>query len=149
MTINPILGSNYRYDPGSGSFVHAKHQRIAEIIHDYNPDLELAWIPPAQRTVEDTKPFMVIHNQADGKRYPVFSLSEDELDERVLARLFFSDMRKHRPNDVMTAIEAAEAAEAIYRAKEHEDEMAEARDLAIHVLKSPLHKYKHGGKVFE
>lgn len=148
MTINPILGNNYRYDPNSGSFVHAKHQRIAEIIHDYNPELELAWIPPANRTAEDTKPFMVIHNQSDGQRYPVFSLSEDELDERVLARLFYADMKKHKADTVMTAIEAAEAAEAIYKAKEHEDEMAEARDLATHILKSPLHTYRHGGKVY-
>ena len=33
----------------SGALLSAEHQRIARVIHDYDPTLELAWIPPEAR----------------------------------------------------------------------------------------------------
>src|SRR5690606_41549331 len=101
---------------------------IAEIIQDYNPELSLMWIPPANRTDEDTKPYVVVHTQADGQQYPIFYLTEDELDHRVLGRIFAADMKKHNPNNVMAEIEAYENAQKILEAKEYEDKMAEKAD---------------------
>lgn len=146
---NSLLGTEYRFDKESGYILHAQHQRIAEIIHDYNPELELVWIPPDRRDAEDTKPFAVIHRQRDGQQYPVFFIAEDEMDHRVLGRIFAADMRKHNPNNVIREIEAYENAQRILEAKAYEEKKAEALDLAKHVLKSKLHKYRHDGKVFE
>ena len=146
--VNPLLGSEYHYDTESGTFVSSRHMRIAEIIQDYNPELSLMWIPPANRTDEDTKPYVVVHTQSDGQQYPVFYLTEDELDHRVLGRIFAADMKKHNPNNVMAEIEAYENAQKILEAKEYEDKMAEKADFAKSLLKSNLHTYRHGGKVY-
>ena len=145
---NSLLGSEYRFDKESGYILHAQHQRIAEIIKDYNPELELVWIPPDRRDPEDVKPFAVVHNQKDGSQYPVMFLSEDEMDHRVLKRIFLSDMTKARPQDVMNEIEAEEAAKRIMAAKEQEDIAAEKRDFAMSLLRSNKNWYHHNGKVY-
>ena len=145
---HPLLGNNYHYDTESGSFVSDKHMRVAEILHDYNPELSLMWIPPASRSAEDTKPYVVVHTQKDGSQYPVFYLSEDELDHRVLARIFAADMKNHRPDDVLVELDAMEAAKEMMQAKEHEDELAEQREFALSLLRTPLHTYRHKGKVY-
>lgn len=146
--MNPLLGSSYRFDAQSGRIVNANHQRIAEIIHDYNPDLELAWIPPENRTAEDSLPFAVIHNQMDGQRYVVFYLSEADLDHRVLARIFSSDMRKNDPKAVINEIEMNEAAERILDSKKSEEAHQERLEFGKALLTSPKHTYRHKGKVY-
>lgn len=143
-----MLGTDYRFDQKAGRVLSAKHQRIAEIIHDYNPELELAWIPPENRSASDTKPFAVIHNQSDGQRYLVMTLREDEVDHRLLARIFSADMRRHNPKNVISEIEFNERAKRLYEAKKIEDEKQEKLDLAFHILKSKKHSYKHGGRVY-
>lgn len=147
MDVNPLLGNRFQYDSGSGSFVSAQHQRIAEILKDYNPELSLMWIPPANRGAGDTKPYVVVHKQSDGNTYPVFYLDESELDHRVLARIFAADMKRNNANP-LADLEAAEAAQKILEAKEYEDAKAEKFDFAEHVLKSKLHSYRHNGKVY-
>lgn len=149
MSINPLLGSNYRFDSDSGNIVSAQHQRIAEIIHDYNPELELMWIPPGKRDAQDTKPFVVVHRQKDGNVYPIFYVGEHEMDHRVLARIFAADMSRNDPNKILTEIEANEAAQEILKAKKYEDEMAEKRDFAKHLLQTNKNYYRHNGKVYK
>lgn len=148
--LNPLLGTEYHYDTESGTFVSAKQMRIAEILHDYNPELSLMWIPPAQRSHEDIKPYVVVHTKADGSQYPVFYLSEDELDHRVLGRIFANDMKNHDGADsMMREIEAYENAKKIVEAKELEDKKAEKLDFAKSLIKSHLHTFRHGGKVYK
>lgn len=126
------LGSRYNYDPLTGYFIHSKHQRVAEIIKDYNPELELVWIPPNKRSSEDVKPYTVVHYKKDGSQYPIFHLSEDELDDTagVVTRLYAGDMSKHRILDRLAVIELAEKADELVRAKEEEDASYERQELA-------------------
>lgn len=141
------LKTDYHFDPDAGMVLSVKHQRIAQVIHDYNPELRLVWIPPSERSVEDVNPFAVVHDRPNGYSYPIMFLSEDEMDHRVLARIFEADMAR-QGNNPLAKIEANNAAKTILEAKEREDRQAEKKDIAVHILKSKLHKYRHGGKTY-
>lgn len=138
-----LSGTRYRYDSESGYMVSTEHQQIAEIIADYDPNLRLQWIPPDKRE-PGIAPFVIVHT-LDGRETLVMEVQEDELDYRVLARLFAADTRRR---DVMTELELNNAAYELLQAKKHEDEQAERREFALSVLKSPLHTYKHDGVTY-
>lgn len=134
-------------DPETGHFLSQDHLRIAEIIYDYNPNLELVWIPPENRKENDTElPFAVRFNPTGEPggpgSYIVFQLKEDEVDHRVLQRLFEADNSK---TDVLGALESKEAALRLIEMKKAMDEAAERKEFTQAVLKSPKSVYRHGG----
>lgn len=130
-----------------GQFVSEDHKRIAEIIHDYDPALQLAWIPPAARGVEDDgKEFAVIHTQEGRPSYFVFFLSKDEVDHRVLTRLWEAD---NKDKNVLTALEAQNAAIEAIRMKQNMDDLEDKKELVGSIIKSPKSKYKHNGVAYQ
>lgn len=145
---HPILGSNYFYHEDYGGFVNGNHERIARILHEYDPELELGWVPPDKRDPGEEKPFCVIHNHPNGSRQAVSFWREDEIDERILEWAFENDFRKHSPDAIFNRMEARNLAAKLKRQKEIEDETAEKWEFGKSLLKSPLHTYRHGGKVF-
>lgn len=130
--------SAYLYDAETGSYISQEHQRIAELIHEYNPLLSLVWIPYSKRTAQDTKPFAIVHEHG----YTVMYLSESEMDHRVLERLYMGDTTKH---DVLGRLEASERAQMALQRKRAQDQMDEARELTAAIIKSPLSVYRHNG----
>lgn len=129
-----------------GHFLSQDHLRIAEIIKDYNPDLELAWIPPENRLVDDKElPFAVICRPPGGKPYVVFQLAEDEVDHRVLQRIFEADGTK---NDVLASLEKKEAALKLIEMKKQMEAAEERREFAASVFKSPKSVYRHNGREY-
>jgi ribosomal protein S28E/S33 len=128
-----------------GMMLSAEHMRIAEIIQDYDPYLELIWIPPNQRDHNDTFPFAVRHNPPGKESYIVFKLRETEVDHRVLARLFRGDNSK---GDILSVIESEEAARRLLEMKKQKDEMEEARELAAWAVKAKPGA-KHNGVRFD
>jgi hypothetical protein len=131
-------------DSGSGYALSEKHTRIAEIIRDYNPELELAWIPPDQRTAFDRNVFAIMHNSAKG-RYVVGTFTEEQMDHRIIQHLFSIDNKNH---DVLSELEREEAAKKALRMKETMDELEERKDFARSLIKSKKHWYRHNGKVY-
>lgn len=129
------------YDSVSGEYISQKMNRIQEIIQDYDPTLELVWIPPKERTAEDTQPFAVVHHPSNGKAsYIAMMLREDEVNEDLLVRLWTHD-NKH--NNVLTQLEAKEAAQKAIALKKQMDEEEQRRDLVAHIVKSPKVVYTH------
>lgn len=128
-----------------GRWVNEKFVQIAEIIHDWDPEFELAWIPPEHRPFIKDKPYAVVHKPANGRAYVAFKLEEDQLDERVLARLWAGDTHRH---DVLANIESMEAAKEAMRLKELMDREEERKELVAGIVGSKLHTVKHNGKVF-
>lgn len=127
-------------------FISEKHQRVAEIINEYDADLELVWIPPNQRIPGDEgKEFAVMHTK-NGNRYVAMYVKQDEVDERLLARLWTADERN---GNVLSKIDAMNAAVQAMKLKEQLDKQAERDDLAMHILNSPRNRYKHDGVVYE
>jgi hypothetical protein len=139
--------TKYIVDPETGHWLSQDHLRIAEIIYDYNPHLELVWIPSEARKENDKDyPFAVRCNptgeyHADSS-YIVFQLREDEVDHRVLSRLWLSDNTKH---DVLARIEAEENAIRAVEYKKEMEEAEERRELMTSIFKSPKSVYRHNG----
>lgn len=124
-----------------GYFVDENQARIAEIIKDYDPELELAWIPPDKRQPGD-QPFAVIHRPMGKPEYVAFYA--DSCDERILERIFTGDVRNHG-GTILDRVDAKNAAVKAVQMKKQIDELDEAADEAAHVLKSPLSKYRSNG----
>jgi hypothetical protein len=134
------------YDAVSGEMISRSMNRIQEIIQDYNPDLELVWIPPRDRTAFDRQPFAVVHRPVGKPAYIVMFLKEDEVNETLLARLWSHD---NSNGDVLTKLEALEAArQAVTLKKQMEDEEVR-KELVGSIIKSPLNTYYHGGVKYQ
>jgi hypothetical protein len=131
------------YDSVSGEMISQRMQRIQDIIQDYEPTLELAWIPPKSRTFEDNAtPFAVIHRPVGKPEYIVMLLREDEVNETLLARLWTNDNTKH---NVLSQVEAMDAARKAVRLKEQMDAAELRNDITSHIIHSPKVAYRHDG----
>jgi hypothetical protein len=116
-------------------FVGQKWLDLSEILRDYNPQLELKWIPPDKREPEDRdKPYAVVHRDMFGKEYVVTYGSELENPEEVLTRVFYNDMKHGNVQDRLNARNTAHKAMELYRQAE---EMEEAKDLSKFMMGSP------------
>lgn len=128
-----------------GHFISEKVAYISEIVHDFNPNLQLVWIPPENRGEGDTTPPFAIMDTSPGREpYIVFTIQEDELDERVLAKLFRGDLTKH---DVLAEIEAGEKARQVLDLKRRMEAAEERQDFIKTVVGSGLHSFKHNGRI--
>lgn len=125
-----------------GRWVSEDHERIARIIQDYDPELHLAYIPPDSREPGDV-PFAVIHTPVGKRSYVVFTA--DVCDERILERLWTSDSQR---SDVLSSIDAHNAALEAIKMKKQMDYEEERNELIKSIVKSPLSVYKHNGIEF-
>lgn len=110
--------SNINFATESGIWIDDKFQRLAEIVRDYDPYLELRWIPPGQRETDAEKknPYCIIDTR---NNYIVMFASERDTPESILARLFQAD-NKH--GSVLDRIDAHNAAAEAFKLKERMDE---------------------------
>ena len=124
-----------------------KHQRLAQVIYDLDENLRLAYIPENERSAFDKHPFAIIHTPPNGADpYVAMTIAEDEMDQRVIAKLIKRDTHK---GAVLDEMEAQEAALRLFNANEALSEREEQNDLAISVLKSNKHSYRHAGVVYQ
>lgn len=123
-----------------GRWVSQEYERLARAIQEYDPWLELRWIPPEHRTTQDKKPYMVIDTRINK---PIFFASELDTPLDILERLLESDNTK---NDVLDSITRRNLACDILKKKEWEDKLEDARDRAGFLINSPLNYIKYNGK---
>ena len=136
-----LTGNALVYDSSRNEFVNAKHQRIAEIIADYDPDLRLLFIPQRDRTAADIYPYAIGHGN-DAVGYDIIMyVKEEELDERLLARLWMNDSRK---NDPLHYLEKLEEAREAVQLKEELEKREERMDKAKFMIRSPYHTINMG-----
>lgn len=126
-----------------GQWVSEKFERLASLLQDYDPNLELRWIPPANRTREDKEPFVIFDLRSNT---PVLFAKEQDEPHQILARLWGID-NKH--TNVLDKIEIEERAKKALEMKAWMDAKEEAADLAYFFKQSPLHTIKHNGKKFD
>jgi hypothetical protein len=126
-----------------GRWVSEKHERIASIIQDYDPALHLAYIPPDKREPGDV-PFAVIHTPNDAPAYIVATF--DDCDERILEHLWSID---NQHGDVLSRMDAHNAAIKAVELKERMDREEASRDLTASIVRSPLNTYKHNGVKYQ
>lgn len=139
------------WDSRSGAFLNADHQRLAEVLHDYDPTLSLVWIPPKNRDATDTKPYAIMgHNPRFGPHIIRF-LSEEEMKDpaSILAWVWSGDTSKREPGEILRGIEKREAAEQVLAMKKRLDEAQDVQDFVEFAVgdRSP-HFMRHNGKTF-
>lgn len=115
------------YVPNSdGRWVSENFARLNEIVHDYDPWLDVGFLPSElQKT-----PFLREHCYLVFDRRTnnaVFYFKPNLPPQEVLARIFKMDSSKR---DVLTDIEMEERASELYRLKCKDDEIRERAELA-------------------
>lgn len=146
------------YSQEHGEFLSSKAARLAEVLHDYNPYLELCFIPSSKRDDTDTHPFAIRDNSPwrlgpGGQGYIVRHISEREIDDpqSILEWLFEGDLSKHGISDIMAREKSREAARELLKLKREQDIAAERQELAAALIsggRDKLNYFRHGGKVF-
>ena len=125
----------------NGNFVSENQRRVAEIIHDYDPNLQLQWIPPGDRGPQEFT-FRVVDTNPNNPNYVV--CFAHECDERLLAQIFQSDQRRNG-NDVLTYLDNHNAAVELINAKKSEEQRMMDHELTYSILRSTKIHYRHNG----
>jgi len=147
-------GSARIYDSTVHDFIDAKHQRLAQILHDYDDTLSLEYVPELQRDETDTKPFRIKQTPRDGREpYIVRYLTPREMDDpaQVLEWIWEGDFKKNNPDAVFNRLEVRRLAQELLKKKQEEDERAERVDLLTNLAaggRDHKHFYRHNGKTF-
>lgn len=124
-----------------GTFVSERVQNVVEAIREYDPNIEVQYIPPRLREDGDSA-FRLTHNEPGREPYTIFYVKdESEFDVRVLKRLIMNDQAKGNTT-TLSEIEAFEEAKKRLVKQAFRDSIEEANDIAAHVLRSPLNKYR-------
>lgn len=140
-----MLTGTQIWDQSAGRFVSQEHQRIAEVINDWDENYFLAWVPPELRNNDDTQPFAILERNPQGKLVVIRRLKEDEVNHNLIAWLWSNDTTRH---DVLYRLELQEKALKALELKKEMDTREEMAEFAQTVLKSPLHTFKHDGKTY-
>lgn len=143
---NRIFNGNW-YFPVDGHFVSAKQVRINEILQDYDPNLQLQWIPPDRRSSNDLA-FRVVCFPPGKPSYAI--CFAEEADERLLAKVFEAD-QANSPNK-LSYIDNYNKALELTRAKEEHERLQESHEMAASVIrnnKSHYRIYNHRGELID
>lgn len=130
-------------------FVSQKWMFLAEMLQDYNPSLELRWIPIEKREAEDRdKPYVVVSKDKQGKSYIVLYASELDQPEEIMTRVINSDM-KH--GNVLERMEVRNNVNKLFEMRAKEEELAEQEEFATWLVKTnkvnPTFRDKNGDLV--
>jgi hypothetical protein len=125
-----------------GSLIAAEIGRVVEAIRQYDPLIEVQWIPRDARGEGDAA-FRLVHNPVGGRPYVMFYVqTEDEFDHRVLKRIMMNDQARTGGKTTMSEFEAHRRAQEAVKQQKFRDQMEEANDIAFHVFKSKLNTYR-------
>lgn len=123
-----------------GQFISQEVQRVVMAIKEYEPNLEVLWIPPDTRT-EGQAAFKIVYHRPDGRDETLFHVAhEKDFDMRVLYRIIHNDQRNGSVS--LSEYEAWEKAAKLVQQQKFLDELEQATDIAYHVWRSPLNTYK-------
>lgn len=123
-----------------GQFVNADVERVVLAIKDYEPEIEVQWLPVGARD-ENQPAFKIVHNDPrNGPFTLMYVKDESEFDMRVLKRIIANDQRNGKVT--LSEFEAWEEANKLIEKQKYLDQLEEANDIAAHVLRSPLNNYK-------
>ena len=125
-----------------GQFVSQRISQVVQAIKEYDPDIEVQWIPVSEREPGQAA-FRLMYFPKDGTPpYIMFHVkTEDEFDARVLKKIMVNDQARSGKLTI-DEFEAAERAQAAVAKQAYLDALEEQHDIAYHVLKSHKNTYK-------
>ena len=123
-------------------WISAEFQRLAEIVQDYDHNLELRWIPPELRSDPQDKksPYCIWDTKYN---HVVMFASELDTPVDILARLFDID---NKNGDVLSRLSAQNAAKRAMLLKEEMDAREEAMDFSAFVFGNEKNYWTHEGR---
>jgi hypothetical protein len=122
-----------------GQFVNNKVANIATALAEYEPELEVEHYPENEKS-DNLPSYGIVHNSASMGRYVLFYvMKEEDMDERVIARVIANDQRKSQ--STLSDLESWEKAQAMLKKQEYMDKMEEAADILRFGLKTHLNTY--------
>lgn len=125
------------FPTNDGNWISEKQRRINEILQDYDPKLQLQWIPPGSRNEKD-EPFRVVCFPPNG--HPYLICTAMEADERLLATVFSADQKK-RDGNLLAWLDNYNRAKEIYNAKVNHDRRQEQHEMAQAVIRNNKSSY--------
>jgi hypothetical protein len=131
---------HYYFPTETGQWVSDNQVRVAQVLQDYDPNLQLQWIPLNERGPDDYA-FRVV-DVSPGKR-PYAVCFAHEADERLLARVFEADGTKN--GGTLNILERINMAQEMLNLKKQMEERMESHELAYSVMNSSKIHYKHNG----
>ena len=121
--------------------ISAKTINVIEAIRNYEPTLEVEWVPPEARTHEHQPHFAIKHCPPGQPPYVLMYVqNEEEFDNRVLQRIIVNDQRN--VDKTWDQFSAWEEANRRVQEQEWRDKMEAANDIAYHVLRSKKNSYR-------
>lgn len=144
-----LTSDGHIYFPSNdGTWISERHQRIAEILRDYDPKLQLQWIPPGRRNEKD-EPFRVVCFPPN--HHPYLVCTAMEADERLLATIFQADQKKNGGN-ILSWLDNYNSAQKIYNAKVNHERRQEQHEMAQAIIRNTKSSYKiynHRGELID
>lgn len=137
------LTNAHIFDNEVGHFVSERHRIVAEIIHDYDDSLSLVWIPPDKRSFDEGQPFAILHSPGNQPSYIVRKLSENDVNEHLLAWLWSNDSARNG-RDLNGYLSSLNAAKEAMRLKHQQEQREQGADFMLSVLKGKNY-YRHNG----
>jgi hypothetical protein len=127
-----------------GTWINSQVARTIEAIRDYDPMLEVKWLPRDKR-IEGADVFQIVDTRINMVAFTV--KDEASMNADVLARIFKADVAKAKngPLTILEEIDQENMAKKILDAKKKMDEEAERQDKITSILKSPLNAYTMDG----
>lgn len=135
----------YTWVPEANAFISDRVRRVSEIVNDYDRGLFIAPIPDQIRNANPGMSHALVHESPTGYTYVVRTMTEEEINENLLVWLWTHDNNKV---NVLDRIEALDNARKAIDMKRKMDEAEEANEIGQAILNSPLHTYRHNGKVY-
>lgn len=125
-------------------FINENVSRVVEAIHDYEPLIEVQFIPPQARAIPGQRilpAFKLVYHNPDGPDYTLFHVEDEaQFDQRVLQRIIVNDQRNGKSS--LSDYEAWEESQRLIAKQAYLDKIEEAADIAAHVLKTHKNDYR-------
>lgn len=114
--------------------------QVVQAIREYSPELDVEWVPPAQRK-PGVAGFKITHQPLGGEKYAIFHVKdESEFDSSILMRIIAGDQRNGEQTYSM--LEAAEEAAKRVAHQKWMDELEEKSEMAHALMKTEKSVYK-------
>lgn len=127
-----------------GQFVNAEVERVVLAIKEYEPLIDVEWLPMGARINANGDPlpaFKLIYRDPNGPDFTLFHVKdESEFNIRVLHRIIANDQRNGAVQ--FSELEAFEKAQQLIKDQEFQDWLEEQQDIVEHIAKSHLNTYK-------
>ena len=124
-------------------WVSAEFQNLAEVLSDYDPYLALEMVPMEEwiNLIDKSKVFRVVDTR---KNQIVLYADSLTSPQDILARVWSMDQNK---NNVVTDMDAKNAAIQALEMRKNMDEMQEQKELAMFIIRNQKSTWHHDGRV--